>query len=145
MVLNVVVSVLNDSDDISIGGATFTANCPTIGLGEVAVRATDTCVVDGIDSIRYNPSGAVPIPDTCNASPIFVEIPEEPFALVIVILAAVVPELPPINCLSMTSVSATYPDPPSVMVTTPTCPPDITTEHLAPSHVVPSELKSLIP
>ena len=64
--------------------------------------------------------------------------PDEPCAFEIVILAAVVPDVPPINCLSMTRVSDTYPDPPSVIVTTPTCPPEITIEHLAPSHVVPS-------
>ena len=61
------------------------------------------------------------------------------------VICAAVAELPPINCLSITRVSAPYPDPPSVIVTTPTCPPEITTDALAPSHVDPSELNNLIP
>ena len=74
----------------------------------------------------------------------FVEIPDDPCTFVTVICAAVA-ELPPMNCLSTTRVSAVYPDPPSVIVTTPTCPPAITTDALAPSHVDPSEMNNYNP
>ena len=104
----------------------------------------DSCVVDGIVAMRYNPSVAVPIPVNWTTSPMFVETPDSPWTFEIDICAAVA-ELPPINCLSTTRFPVVYADPPSVIVTTPTCPPEITTDALAPCHVDPSELNNLIP
>ena len=75
----------------------------------------------------------------------FVEIPEPLCALVIEIVATVVPDVPPINCLSISRDSLVYADQPSVMLTTPTCPPEITTDALAPFQVKVPELKSFMP
>ena len=60
--VKVVVSTENDSLAISADGPTFIAYCPISGLGDVAVSATETVVLLGIDAIRYKPSEAVPIP-----------------------------------------------------------------------------------